>query len=115
MSRQENDEDILEDFFASARAKTPSPDTDLVARVLKDADAVQNVAHAPGRRQIKRGWLPAIGGWPALAGLATATVAGVTIGLADPVSVGDLAFAGIGSAYDFSGVGETLALGLEDG
>jgi hypothetical protein len=42
------------------------------------------------------GWLAAIGGWPAAAGLATATVAGLWIGYAQP----DLGAVTLGTGAD---------------
>lgn len=81
-------DDGLEAFFAAARADAPTPSDDLVARILADADAVHPapVALAP-RRSASPAWrdvLRGIGGWPALAGLATATVAGLWIGVQPP-------------------------------
>ena len=59
-----------------------------MARVLADAQATQ-AGHAPvpQRKQASSYWqdfLRAIGGWPAMAGLATATVAGVWLGVSPP-------------------------------
>ncbi len=115
MSDQDADTTKLESFFAAARATAPQPEDDLVARVLADAEAAQPRNTHPVAKQSRARWLPALGGWPALASLVTATVAGVSLGFADPVAVGDLAFGAFGGGYDFSGVGETFGVGLEDG
>lgn len=114
MSNTPPGDDPLDSFFEAARAAQPRPDADLTARVLADAAAMQPKPAAPVR-PAKSGWFGAIGGWPALAGLVTATVAGVSIGVADPAYIGDLAFSGFGDAYDFSTVGNTLDLGLDLG
>lgn len=113
MSDKDRDTE-LEAFFGAARDTAPVPGDDLVARVLADAAAVQ-----PRQQRIARparqSWFRALGGWPSLAGLATATIAGVTIGVADPATVGDLAFYGLGDGYDFSTLGDGFNLGFEDG
>lgn len=85
------DIDELEAAFAAARgAETPSDD--LVARVLADAAAVQagtraNHSPAPSPGDQMTGWLSAIGGWLGAGGLATATAAGLVIGISAPDSV----------------------------
>ncbi|WP_050530396.1 hypothetical protein [Pseudaestuariivita atlantica] len=83
---------FLDELFAEASerdAHGASPD--LLARVLGDAEAVQEgfvapVARpsAPPRVPFWQSVLDAIGGWPAAAGLAAAGVAGVWIGVAPP-------------------------------
>lgn len=84
-----NDE-FLDDVFAQARTEKVPPHEDLMARVLGDAAAVQSgFAAAPQVAQAGL-WarlMEAIGGWPAVSGLAAATVAGVWIGVAPPSSV----------------------------
>ncbi|MEL7026010.1 MAG: hypothetical protein AAGO57_02105 [Pseudomonadota bacterium] len=112
MSDLKKETDALDAFFDAARAE---PSADLMARVLADADAVQPVVAAPARRPEREGWFSIFGGWPALAGLATATVAGIGIGIADPTTVGDLAFFAVGDTYDFSTIGTDIELGLVDG
>lgn len=78
--------DPLDDFFEAGRADAPMPDAALMARVLADADA-QTAARAASA-QPRESWLRAVlrglGGWPTVAGLATATAAGVWIGVALP-------------------------------
>ncbi|WP_234417106.1 hypothetical protein [Loktanella sp. Alg231-35] len=94
-------DDMLDDLFGQARAQQPvAPSDDLIARVLADAAGVQHapiaqVADQPGA------WariMDAIGGWPALSGLAAATVAGVWVGIAPPSSVSDLTASLMGDA-----------------
>lgn len=86
----------LDALFAEARAAQPAaPSADLLARVLGDAYAAQPPAApaaplpAPGGRP--RGWLAGIGGLfgggAALAGLVSAGLAGLVIGLMQPAPV----------------------------
>lgn len=80
------DDDMLDDLFAAARTDsraTPSPD--LLARVLQEAEGLQVAEPAPvvtQRRSLWSALVAAVGGWPALSGVAMAGVAGVWIGVA---------------------------------
>lgn len=78
-------DDRLEAFFTAARGAAPTPDAALLARVLADAEAVQNVPSGP-RAASRAGWLAGVvaglGGWRALGGMATAALAGIWIGYA---------------------------------
>ena len=71
--------DDLDGLFHSARQRQPLPD-ELFARIM--ADAAEEVARrdeavAPGRSGgLWAAILDTVGGWPSLAGLATATPAG---------------------------------------
>lgn len=104
-------DDMLEALFAEARGASVAPDDALTARVLADAARVQAAGWArpevpqPGLWQR---FLDMIGGWPALGGLATATVAGFWIGVAPPTSVSDLTASLIGDEVSLS------PLGLQD-
>ena len=99
---------MLETLFAEARISAPpAPSAALMARVLDDAYAQQNlenpIATAPGApataqpvKKAQRVWMAlvaAVGGWPSLGGLAMAGVAGFFIGIcAGPtIMAGDLA------------------------
>ena len=83
----------LEKLFAEAADDAPQPSDALMARILADAQAELPKAPAPTAAP-RRGWLAAalgqIGGWPAAAGLATAAVAGLAIGLATPEALEDI-------------------------
>lgn len=83
----------LDALLAEARALRPEPAQALVARILLDADRLAPAAAAPPApaRAPRRGWMAALGGWPALGGLAAAAVAGVWIGAVPPAAVLDLA------------------------
>ncbi len=87
-----NDEE-LEKLLAEAAEQAPLPSGQLLERIMADAEAVAAQGETPAappvppaaRQGRRRGrLLAALGGWPALAGLATAAVAGVWLGLAPP-------------------------------
>lgn len=94
------DDTELDGLFTAARHRTPAPSPDLIARIIAQAEAVAAPAvPTPTRPGVIARLLDAIGGWPAAAGLATATVAGLAIGLGSPdtldtLSGGYLATAG---------------------
>lgn len=103
----------LEVFFQAAREVAAEPSPDLMARVLADAYAEQDAAAIatgadtagapaetprPPRRRIA-GLLEAIGGWPAVAGLAAATLAGVWIGYNPPAALDNLSLDLLDSGY----------------
>jgi hypothetical protein len=87
-----NDSD-LDDIFAEARVTMAGPSPDLMARVLADAEAHQPAtpglrrAVPPPRQGLWAAMMAAIGGGAALAGLSTATVAGLWIGFAQPTTL----------------------------
>jgi len=79
----------LELFFEAGRGAAPAPSEALLERVLADARAQQpGRAPSPRRPAAARGalagLLAALGGWPAVAGLASVTVAGIWLGYAAP-------------------------------
>ena len=85
------DDRMLDDLFAVARAGAPQPDDALMARVLADAARVQSPVAVPESRGFWVALSDMLGGWPAWGGLATATVAGLWVGIAPPAPVEDLA------------------------
>ncbi|MFB9150722.1 hypothetical protein [Roseovarius ramblicola] len=92
-------EAALAPFFEAARKAAPAPSPDLMARVLEDAGAEQaRYAAVVARPAAPRAGLwaritRALGGWPAMAGLGAAGLAGVWIGLALPETLPGLASA----------------------
>ena len=88
---------MLESYFEAARRESVEASPVLLARVLADAEAEQaNLAMsgatvAPDRQSVFANLLAGIGGWPSVAGLATATVAGIWIGFSAPETVDGLA------------------------
>lgn len=114
-----DDDDTLKAMFGAARKARRDPSEALLARITADA-AREHAARAPTpARRRPAGWRDALGfgGWPAIIGLATAGVAGVWIGAADPAGLVSGQF-GVG-AYaeldpDGAGFGYSeLAWGLE--
>jgi len=99
-------DDMLDDVFAQARSTQPVPDDGLMARVLADAGQVQagftptETASQPAGLWARI--LDTLGGWPAVGSLATATVAGVWIGVAPPQSVSDATAAILGDEVSVS-------------
>lgn len=101
MSKTEDrmiDDAGLEAFFAAARAEAPAPSEGLMARIVADAEAEIAARAAATARPVRRPRpgllavaLGALGGWPAVAGMVTATVAGVWFGFAAPDEVNALA------------------------
>jgi len=85
--------------FAEARAATPAPEADFLARVLADGHAVQDdiaaaAAAAAAPAPASRGWrgvFDALGGWPAVTGLGAAAVSGLWIGVAAPEALSSMA------------------------
>lgn len=79
--------DPLEQDFAALKSRTTPPGDDLMARVLADAQDVQAgfMAQpvAPKEPALTR-FMALIGGWPWMAGIATAGIAGVWVGMAQP-------------------------------
>ncbi len=106
MTDERRNEQELEALFAAARRDAPTPSADLMARVLADAEAAQAQAQAapaarPTRPAARPRWrqvVDLLGGWPAMAGLATAGVAGLWLGVAPPAALLDLPLAGFGTA-----------------
>ena len=93
MSMSDKDQDIggLGAFFDAARAHPPAPSAELLARVLSDAEAEQvwitrrtEAARAAPRSGLLEQLYRLLGGWPAMAGLTAAVVAGVWIGTTLP-------------------------------
>lgn len=83
----------LDDLFAEARTRAPAPSDALMGRVMADAIAhqPQPVPPRPAASVTPKGWSGWLaglrGGMLAGAGMATATLAGVWIGFAQPASM----------------------------
>ena len=103
IERSDKDIDAL---LAMARRDGPSPSADLLAQILKDAEAAQPSPPTPAKMArpgaLSR-MLAALGGWPALGGLVAATIVGFVVGIS-PSSMIDTPAA---SLFDQS---DTLAL-----
>jgi hypothetical protein len=81
--KRELDDAALEALFADARTEAPRPSDGLLARIAEDAGREAAWRPAPPRGLLSR-LSDAVGGWPGLAGLSAAGVAGLAIGLAAP-------------------------------
>lgn len=98
MSKTEHpilDDTALEALFEVARAEAPVPSDALLARIMADAETASPARPTPAPVRRGRGLIAsvigALGGWPALAGMATATVASVWVGFAAPDQLNTLA------------------------
>lgn len=86
------DDQGLETLFAAERVAPPEVPDALMARVLLDAAALQNV---PRAGMFARLWA-GLGGAPGMGGLVTATCVGFWLGVAPPEVFPDLAGAMLG-------------------
>ena len=100
MTRNGDDDALLDAHFREARTREPRASADLMARILADAEAAQSGLQEPPVRgpevhipRVSGGWLAALGGWPVLAGLSASALAGVWIGVAPPAGVAETATA----------------------
>lgn len=114
MDRPDKDPtDALERALAAARAAPPEAGADFLARVLADAEAVQDgFAARPAAARAGTGWrgvFRALGGWPALGGLTAATVTGLWIGVAPPAPLQ----ATVDTVLGDTGLGDTVVLAFE--
>ncbi|WP_439140832.1 hypothetical protein [Planktotalea sp.] len=96
MSKRMRDTDDLEVFFEAAKSSPPAPSSDFMARVLSDAESMQPEAlgvmqsmppQQSGLKEFFSALSDAIGGWRAFAGLATAAVTGLWIGISPPAGL----------------------------
>ena len=105
MTMTDPHDEMLDDLFATARKGEVEPSDDLTARVLADADAQQQLAPQVSASTQPGLWaqlMDAIGGWPAVGGLVTATIAGIWIGVAPPAAVEELTATLIGDEVGVS-------------
>lgn len=93
MSKDQDETRALDACIEAARAAQLEPSDAFLARVLADAEAVQSeIERPPARAPRARGGrlrqaVRALGGWPAMGGLAAATLAGIWIGISPPEGV----------------------------
>lgn len=127
MSMNKDDDSLdLELWFSASRKHTHDPSDDLLARVLADAAMLQ--PEAPGivttapepapRVSLWAQFTNAIGGWSGLAGLGTATVAGLWIGLSAPNTLVTLSSAMTSGEYEptyLSEIEDYALLVIEEG
>ncbi len=90
MAKQPLNDTDLERLFSAARYHRAAPSSDLMARILANANVdVVPVVAAP-RTGFWATVLGSIGGWPAAAGLATAAVTGLAVGFDAPETLDTL-------------------------
>jgi hypothetical protein len=97
MTMTNPNDDLLDDLFAQARQLEAVPSDALIARVLADAAQPHGKPASVAQPGLWSRVFDMLGGWPAVSGLAAATVAGLWIGMAPPASVEALAASLIGS------------------
>jgi len=112
----------LEALFAAASAERPGVSPALLKRVMEDAMAEAEARAAPARaprravrRGIVAGVIAAIGGWPAMGGLATAGVVGLWIGYSDPGALDAVTQAAQDGGYDMADLVPSLDIYLTEG
>jgi hypothetical protein len=118
MTDKDTTDQELDAFFSAAKDTAPDPSPGLMARVLTDAQAVQGqtarvtagARHA--RRPRSRQLIELLGGWPAMAGLVAAGLAGVWLGFNPPSALSGLLVAGF-DAVDPALGGMTQGVELE--
>ncbi|MCT8159583.1 hypothetical protein [Pseudoruegeria sp. SHC-113] len=89
-------DDELELFFSAGRAHAAQPSNDLLMKIAAEADAEALAREAlvaaqarPAPRGLWAGLVATIGGWPAMAGVLTASAAGFWIGFSAPAPLAD--------------------------
>ncbi len=97
-----HDEFGLNAYFDAGRKAAQMPSGDLMARVLADAGAQQmaNVPALAAQAGLFTSLWAAIGGWPTVAGMATATLVGVWIGISPPAQLEQFSAAVLGDTGD---------------
>ena len=110
------DDKFLEAAFAQARTPDMMPSDAVLDRIMMDADSVLAEA-VPVPKRSKQGFgamiLEAIGGWTAFGGLATATVAGLWIGISPPAALTDLSAGIWGATIEVPLLESDMFAGLE--
>lgn len=109
--RNELDLDL---FFDAAQAQPAEPSVDLMMRIADDADAqieITAIAAAPDIAPRMGLWatvLAVLGGWSAVAGVSTAAIAGLWIGIATPTGVSALTSGYLSSSEETAYVSDYL-------
>ena len=113
------DKDHVDAVLHDVAGVAPRPDDALMARVLADAARVQDApVQAAPRPGIWAQISAALGGWPAMSGVALAGVAGLWVGMSPPAAIEDAAASifGVTDAVSFLDAGAVMDLeGLSDG
>lgn len=118
MTEPDKDDIALDAFFAAARAEEPVPGDDLMGRIMADAALVQGRSAVAVAAPVASGWrgiLAAIGGWPAMGGMAVATMAGLWIGISPPTGLATFASGIFGETVSVQIYADDDPLGLLEG
>ncbi len=121
MTMTDPNDKMLDDLFAEARDVKPAVSNDLMARVLADANAVQQAKPADVTPRAPGFWFrffDLVGGWPAIGTLTAATIAGLWFGVAPPAVVDEFAAGLTGDVVSvdlFSGADFLTGEGFADG
>lgn len=115
----------LDLFFDAARQAPERPDAALFAAVLQDAAEVQaDIARARAPQSGAQGangrglwaqFAAAIGGWPAVAGLASVATAGLWLGAVQPVGLSQTASGILGGAGLYSAAEDSYLVDVMPG
>lgn len=113
------DDAVLAQFFSAGLAQSADRDDALMARILdaglaeqaaiaaaRHPKAARPAAVAPTAPRGSGSWFGSLGGWGAVTGLATATVAGIWLGFSPPTGLAGLADGVLGTSL--SGTGDTI-------
>lgn len=97
----------LDALFAVERNAPVVPSSDFLAQIMQDAVEVQAQftpleAKSAAQFGLWQSLVAAIGGWPTVAGLATATVAGIWIGISPPSGLDTLTESVMGTSFGYS-------------
>ena len=80
----------LNAYFDAERAAGVTPSADFLGRVLQDAKVVQKlpaISVTAPQQGLFANLVAAIGGWPTLAGMATAGIVGIWLGFSQPAGI----------------------------
>lgn len=122
MTDKRQETEWLEAHFDAARRRPETPSGDLMRRVQADAERAQSdggaapVATGSGTGRLGQ-FYRILGGWPAAAGLGTAAVAGLWLGVSPPAGL-DAVAQGFLGAEDLSylvDMSVEAAFGFEEG
>ena len=99
----DEDDAFLDEIFDAAQRADGTVSDALMDRVLAD---LALVPIAPPKETLWSGLMTAIGGWPAMGGIAMAGVIGVCVGFAPPAPVETLAADILGTTTSVSFLGD---------
>lgn len=105
----------LDDLLNQVAQQEPPVPSDLMARVLIDADYVQPRMITAKTNGIWGTLLDMIGGWPAVGGIAMAGVAGLWIGVAPPSGFDTIAWDLLGETQTVDLFGSDALSSFSDG